>query len=162
MNTSPIFGGNPYYPTPYPSVMPSTTPYPMTNNLRGVLPGRSVANIDEVAPNELPMDGSVAIFPKNDMSAIYVRSLNGDMSVSERVYVPAPDNFNETPSEEKAPEVTNNDILQGILDLRDQVNGFQTFMKLQKNNSSSKPKNNNRPRNNQNNSNQNEGDDVNA
>lgn len=162
MNTSPIFGGNPYYPTPYPSVMPNTTAYPMTNNLRGVLPGRSVANIDEVAPNELPMDGGVAIFPKNDMSAIYVRSLNGDMSVSERVYIPAPEDFKETPSEEKAPEVSNADILQGIVNMTDQLNDMQNIVKTMQKNSYSKPKNNNRPRNNQNRSDQNEGDDVNA
>lgn len=164
MTASPMFGSNLYYqPSGYPYSMPSPVTYPSTTNIRGVLSGRSVADINEVAANELPMDGSLAIFPKTDGSAIYARSLNGDMSVNTRVYIPAPEDYEENQTVNTTPEVSNADVMQAIADLANQFSNIQTIIEnMNKNNSYSKSRNNNQRRNNQNNSHQNEGDDVNA
>lgn len=159
MNNSPMFGTNPYYPTPYSPVMPSSISYPQ-NNLRSVIPGRSVASVEEIVPGEVPMDGGLAIFPKSDGSAIYVKSFNGDMSMNTKTYIPAPDDYNEKQNEESAIQVSNVDILNSISDLTDQISNMQDLVKnLNKHNSYNKPKNQNR-NNRQNN--QNEGDEVNA
>lgn len=39
-----------------------------------MLPGRQVANADEITPQEVPMDGSVSLFPQQDYSAIYAKT----------------------------------------------------------------------------------------
>lgn len=37
------------------------------------IPGRMIHDIQEVRPNEVPNNGTVAIFPKDDMSCVYVK-----------------------------------------------------------------------------------------
>lgn len=41
-------------------------------------PGRYVEGLDEVKPNEVPMDGQLALFPTKDLSVIYLKSWSGD------------------------------------------------------------------------------------
>ena len=40
------------------------------------IPGRMIHDIQEVRPNEVPNNGTVAIFPKDDMSCVYVKYLS--------------------------------------------------------------------------------------
>lgn len=106
MNNSPIFGANPYYPTaPYPYGIGSSISYPPAANVRSVVPGRSISSVDEITASEIPLDGTQAIFPKTDGSAIYVRSMNGDMSVSTKTYIPAPADYTEGSNEESVHEI---------------------------------------------------------
>lgn len=50
-------------------------------------PGRYVEGLDEVRPNEVPMDGQIALFPTKDLSAIYLKSLTGDWRILNFRYI---------------------------------------------------------------------------
>lgn len=50
------------------------------------IPGRVVQDITEVRPNEVPGDGSPAIFVKNDMSCVYVKYLSNVGKIETLIY----------------------------------------------------------------------------
>lgn len=52
------------------------------------IPGRLVNNLDEITPQEVPMDGSVSLFPQNDYSAIYAKTWTKDGTIATVKYVP--------------------------------------------------------------------------
>ena len=129
--------------------------YPWDNSARNVLPGRSVANQDEVVAGEIPMDGSVAIFPKSDGSVIYVKSMNGNGTIDTKFYIPAPEGYSEdVPSEEKK-VISNEDILNTITNLANQVDTLQTTVNALTKNNGNRNKQNNKQ-------NQTQKDDVNG
>ena len=57
--------------------MPQVQPMPVQPNY-SVIPGRIVGNPDEIRPNEVPNDGSIAVFPLNDGSAVYLKYFTGE------------------------------------------------------------------------------------
>lgn len=52
------------------------------------LPGRLVANADEITPQEVPMDGSVSLFPQNDYSCIYAKTWTKEGTIATVKFVP--------------------------------------------------------------------------
>ena len=54
----------------------------MTRPTYQVLPGRVVNNLDEITPQEVPMDGSVSLFPQQDYSAIYAKTWTKDEAIT--------------------------------------------------------------------------------
>lgn len=50
--------------------------------------GRIVQSVENINANEVPMDGSMAFFPKQDMSEIYVKGWNADGTIRTIVYKP--------------------------------------------------------------------------
>lgn len=50
--------------------------------------GRIVQAVENINANEVPMDGSMAFFPKQDMSEIYVKGWNADGTINTIVYKP--------------------------------------------------------------------------
>lgn len=58
------------------------------NNRFQSIPGRIVNNLDEITPQEVPMDGSVSLFPQNDYSAIYAKTWTKDGTIATVKYVP--------------------------------------------------------------------------
>ena len=52
------------------------------------LVGKMVNDVSMVSPNDVPMDGNVAIFPKNDMSEIYCKQWKQDGTIQTVVYKP--------------------------------------------------------------------------
>ncbi len=50
--------------------------------------GRMVQGVENINANEVPMDGSMAFFPKQDMSEIYVKGWNADGTINTIVYKP--------------------------------------------------------------------------
>lgn len=50
--------------------------------------GRVVQSVENINANEVPMDGSMAFFPKQDMSEIYVKGWNADGTIKTIVYKP--------------------------------------------------------------------------
>lgn len=50
--------------------------------------GRMVQSVENINANEVPMDGSMAFFPKQDMSEIYVKAWNADGKIRTVVYKP--------------------------------------------------------------------------
>ena len=52
------------------------------------LVGKIVNDVSMVSPNDVPMDGSIAIFPKGDMSEIYCKQWKQDGTIQTVVYKP--------------------------------------------------------------------------
>ena len=50
--------------------------------------GRVVQAVENINANEVPMDGSMAFFPKQDMSEIYVKGWNANGTIKTTVYKP--------------------------------------------------------------------------
>lgn len=50
--------------------------------------GRMVQSVENINANEVPMDGSMAFFPKQDMSEIYVKGWNANGTINTIVYKP--------------------------------------------------------------------------
>lgn len=90
----PQFNPYPYY-YGQPS-MPQTAPYQnnaqtgtRTNNPRQnqSLLGRIVNNENEIRPDEVPMDGSVAFFPQADGTCIHAKCWNNNGLIEKRTYM---------------------------------------------------------------------------
>lgn len=79
---NPMF--NPNIPNPnYPSQpQPQQSPLQSYQQRPPIIPGRVVTDINEVTPNEIPMDGRVSLFPKNDYSCIYAKAWNSDGTIT--------------------------------------------------------------------------------
>ena len=60
----------------------------MPNQFNGTLPGKVINNLQEVRPNEVPMDGSASIFPMNDFSSIYVKAWGPDGNIQTLKFIP--------------------------------------------------------------------------
>ena len=52
------------------------------------IPGRLVNNLDEITPQEVPMDGSVSLFPQADYSAIYAKTWTKDGTIATVKFIP--------------------------------------------------------------------------
>ncbi len=50
--------------------------------------GRIVQTVENINANEVPMDGSMAFFPKQDMSEIYAKSWNADGTIRTLTFKP--------------------------------------------------------------------------
>ena len=59
----------------------------MSQQIAGIN-GRIVQTVENINANEVPMDGSMAFFPKHDMSEIYVKGWNVDGTINTIVYKP--------------------------------------------------------------------------
>lgn len=60
---------------------------PIPQQIAGIN-GRIVQAVENINANEVPMDGSMAFFPKQDMSEIYVKDWNADGTIRTIVYKP--------------------------------------------------------------------------
>ncbi len=68
--------------------MPSQAPQPQPNQQPiAPMPGRIVNSLEEILPNEVPMDGSRGVFPKADKSCIYVKYWDGTNGIKTDIYV---------------------------------------------------------------------------
>lgn len=56
------------------------------NQLPAALPGRVVFSADQITPQDIPSNGTPALFPLSDGQSIIVRSLRGDGTFSNDVY----------------------------------------------------------------------------
>ena len=138
--TNGVAGGfvpQPYSPAYYnPSVLSSLYPQvqtparPTTYQQPNYISSRLIKSLDEITPQEVPMDGSVSLFPMEDYSCVYAKAWNRDGTIRTVKYVP-----------EKQEEVTQdsttgfagadvlNDILENIADLTQDVNDIKDMLK---------------------------------
>lgn len=70
-----------------PTQMSGANQQPMPQQIAGIN-GRVVQAVENINANEVPMDGSMAFFPKQDMSEIYVKGWNADGTINTIVYKP--------------------------------------------------------------------------
>lgn len=89
-NTS---GFNPYtpnfYPTyTYPQFQPMQTyNSPSNHPVNRSIFGRIVTSENDITPNEVPMDGTVSLFPLADYSKIFAKQWNPDGTIKTTVFV---------------------------------------------------------------------------
>lgn len=67
--------------------------------------GRIVSSVEEVTANEVPMDGSIALFPLQDHSAIYGKVWNTNGTISTMRYEPI---------EKVEPSATLDDVIEQL------------------------------------------------
>lgn len=94
---------NPYFGNPGGNYMTNNTGYQQQtpgysgfNNFQcsfvpqtlSMIPGRMVANADEITPQEVPMDGSISLFPQNDYSCIYAKTWTKEGTIATMKFIP--------------------------------------------------------------------------
>lgn len=99
-------------------VMPQTQyqfpmPTPTTAPVQGIT-GRVISAFEEIAPNDVPMDGTTAYFPTKDGSTIFARAWNPNGSITTVRYAPVADS-----PEEDAGGPTLADIVNQLNDIED-------------------------------------------
>lgn len=67
---------------------------PQNTNVAAVssLSGRYVNTVEDIRPAEVPMDGSVGLFPTNDGTKIYAKVWASDGTIRTVTYLAAPEN----------------------------------------------------------------------
>lgn len=107
--------GTPTNQQPYPSTNFQTTAQaqPMTQPAPFV--GRFIDSLDEIVPNEVPMDGRAAYFPTKNLEEIYFKAWKSDGQVKTLRYVLDP-TFNSTPPPPQT-EISMTSLLARIDDL---------------------------------------------
>lgn len=87
----PQYGYNPYFQQPR-MQQPQIEQVQPVNQLQQQMPcgvnGRVVQSVEMITANDVPMDGSAAFFPKQDLSEIYVKSWNSDGTIRTLTYRP--------------------------------------------------------------------------
>lgn len=137
MNTIPSYGSNSYGPSypAYPSYIPPNSPFQPSVIQPSLINGRSVNSVEEITAGEVPLNGSLAVFPKSDGSMIYVKSTNGNGTIDTKYYVLAPEDFVEnsagSEAEPSVPAISNQDIMAAILNIQNQVDTLQTLIQKQ-------------------------------
>lgn len=104
---------------PYGQTQPSYVPTPsyqsMTANQtrsQGIL-GRMISNPNEITPQEIPMDGSISMFPMQDGSAVYGKFWDSNGQIKTIRFIP--ENVNQPQQED--PFTAINNRLDSIEDL---------------------------------------------
>ena len=69
------------------NLQPGQIPGTYPQQPQGII-GRSVNDFSEITANDVPMDGRSAVFPKNDMSEIQVRTWGNDGKIITTSYKP--------------------------------------------------------------------------
>lgn len=70
-----------------PTSMSGANQQAMPQQIAGIN-GRIVQAVETINPNEVPMDGSVAFFPKQDLTEIYAKSWNTDGTIRTLTFKP--------------------------------------------------------------------------
>ena len=80
---------------------------------------KPVVDASNVSPNDVPMDGNAAVFPKNDFSEIYVKSWTPNGTIQTIVYKPVqPEN---QPEGTNMPQMDFNALNEDVRALREDI-----------------------------------------
>lgn len=84
--------------------------------------GKMIAEINQITANDVPMDGSVAFFPKQDLSEVYAKSWKADGTIRTVTYKPVLDGEPKTAAEpEKLKCDLSDEATQGIMDKFEEI-----------------------------------------
>lgn len=88
--------------------------------------GKVVNDVSMVSPNDVPMDGNIAVFPKNDMSEIYCKQWKQDGTIQTVVYKPILDqNQSEATN---IPQMDFNALNEDVRALREDIKGVRDMI----------------------------------
>ena len=103
----------------YQQNMPNT--YQQNQIVQGIN-GKIIAELSQITANDVPMDGSVAFFPKQDLSEVYAKSWNADGTIRTVTYKPVLDNDPKTAFEpEKIKCDLSEESAQNIMNKFDEI-----------------------------------------
>lgn len=103
------------FPITNPYVQQNPTPVPQYNLQNTYfIPGRVVGDLSEITTNEVPMDGRVSLFPKNDYSCIYAKTWESNGTISTVKFVPESDADDQKIIEAKVVDGSSNEILDRL------------------------------------------------
>lgn len=103
----------------YQQNMPNT--YQQNQIVQGIN-GKIIAEMSQITANDVPMDGSVAFFPKQDLSEVYAKSWNADGTIRTVTYKPVLDNEPKTASgPEKLKCELSDEATDGIMSKFDEI-----------------------------------------
>lgn len=88
--------------------------------------GKMVNDVSMVSPNDVPMDGNIAIFPKNDMSEIYCKQWRQDGTIQTVVYKPVLEQ-NQTEAT-NIPQMDFNALNEDVRALREDIKGVRDMI----------------------------------
>lgn len=89
---------------------------------------KPVMDASNVSPNDVPMDGNVAIFPKNDMSEIYCKQWKQNGTIQTVVYKPI---LEQNPQDgTNIPQMDFNSLNEDVRALREEIS--ERFDRLEK------------------------------
>jgi hypothetical protein len=71
-----------------PQIEPLQTTNQFQQQLQSGINGRVVQSVEMITANDVPMDGSAAFFPMQDMSAILAKSWNADGTIKTVIFKP--------------------------------------------------------------------------
>lgn len=84
--------------------------------------GKMIAELSQITANDVPMDGSVAFFPKQDLSEVYAKSWNADGTIRTVTYKPVLDGEPKTePEPEKIKCDLSEESAQNIMSKFDEI-----------------------------------------
>lgn len=115
----------PYYYQQAPQQYYPNQPLPQASNTVAAptlptLPGRSVNPGENIAPNEVPMDGRVGYFPQSDGSCIYAKAWNTDGTIKTIRYRPEQQEGLEEEAG-KSENLSLSDIMQRLDDIESKI-----------------------------------------
>ena len=97
----------------------------MVQQSQGLI-GKMVNDVSMVSPNDVPMDGNIAIFPKSDMSEIYCKQWKQDGTIQTVVYKPVLDqNQSEATN---IPQMDFNALNEDVRALREDIKGVRDMI----------------------------------
>ena len=104
----------------YQQNMPNT--YQQNQIVQGIN-GKIIAEMSQITANDVPMDGSVAFFPKQDLSEVYAKSWNADGTIRTVTYKPVLDNeLKNVPTDtEKLKCELSDEATEGIMSKFDEI-----------------------------------------
>lgn len=86
--------------------------------------GRTVQSMDQITANEVPMDGSLAFFPRQDMAEIYAKQWNADGTIKTVIYRPVMDNTINSQGNNQNQQITiPDDVTRAFMDRFDELSG---------------------------------------
>ncbi len=134
-NYQPMYG-NQYqnFQPPYQQNManaPMQAPQQQFQQMPTGISGKVVPSVENITANDVPMDGSVAFFPRQDMAEIYAKSWNSDGTIRTIVFKPVLDGspYNPSQSEQKLKIGLSDDVSEAFMkrfdDLEKKLDDFK-------------------------------------
>lgn len=125
MYNQPMYGYNPYQQQPqyqpqYQQYIQQSSAMP---NVQNTLPGRVVEDISLVGANDVPMDGSKAVFLKSDGTVLYVKQWQPNGTISTVAYKPYIE-----PKEVQAEQVTTDELKSVYAPLKEQLDNIENML----------------------------------
>lgn len=124
-------------PNTFQNQIPQNQQFPMNQQpVVNPLNGRIVNSIEEITANDVPMNVPYSIFPKNDLSQIYIKSWNANGTIQTIAYAPIqPEN---TEQSTNIPQTDFNSLNEDVRALRQEIS--ERFDKLESSMANAKTK----------------------